>query len=419
MSEKKPRRPRGQGSIRNVGTERRPVYAAAYWLMIDGKRRQITRQPFARKGDAEQWLKDELQRVREGRPTLPSNIKVDELLDEWLASRKPSIEPNTYRDYSGIVERRIKPKIGHHKVKDLRPPHIVGMLEALRQPGSNGRGKRQRSLSETSLQHTYDLLHTVLEYAVRQRLGVAHNVLDDVDRPRRGATEIKVWSAPQLAAFLDHCSDDRLLPLFRLASHSGARRSELLALRWSSVDLRAATISVTGRRTRVGYEMVHRAGTKTAAGSRVVDLDAATVTALKAWKKAQDAERRAWGPAYVETGYVFTAENGEPIHADHVANRFARLVAGVKGPAIRFHDLRHTHATLLLKAGVPVHVVAQRLGHSSPALTLSIYSHVLPRQQAAAAAAFARLVEAKACCECGEPLDEGDEVLCGACRPDD
>jgi integrase len=88
-------------------------------------------------------------------------------------------------------------------------------------------------------------------------------------------------------------------------------------------------------------------------------------------------------------------------------------------PPLHFHGLRHTHATLLLKARVPVHVVAQRLGHSSPALTLSIYSHVLPRQQAAAAAAFASLVEARRCGECGEPLDEGEEALCAGCRDED
>lgn len=116
-------------------------------------------------------------------------------------------------------------------------------------------------------------------------------------------------------------------------------------------------------------------------------------------------------------GHVFTAENGEPVHADHVANRYDRLVAAVPVPALHFHGLRHTYATLLLKAGVPVHVVAQRLGHSSPALTLSIYSHVLPRQQAAAAAAFARLVAARPCSECGEPLGDVDGDVCESCLP--
>ncbi len=292
---------------------------------------------------------------------------------------------------------------------DLRPGHVARMLHELRQPGANRRGKRQRRLSETSLQHTYVALRSALEYAIRQRI-VAHNVMDDVERPRRAATEICVWSAAELATFLTHTADDRLHPLLRLASHSGARRSELLGLRWSALDLDAATMSIASRRTRIGYEMVQRAGTKTAAGARMVDLDPTTVDVLRDWRKAQDGEREAWGPAYVETGHVFTAENGEPVHADHVANRFGRLVTGAGVPTIRFHDLRHTHATLLLKAGVPPHVVAQRLGHSSPALTLSIYSHVLPRQQAEAAAAFAALVNDRSDGTRGEE-DEGTRGL--------
>jgi hypothetical protein len=207
MTLKKPRRARGQGGIRNIGTERRPVYSASYWLVVDGERRQITGQPFARKGDAEKWLKDELQRVHEGRPTLPSNMSMSELLDEWLTRRKPSLEPNTYTDYAGMIERRLKPQLGHYRVKHPRPNHLVTMFDALRRPGANRRGKKPQPLSETSLQHTYDLLHVVLDYAVRQRL-VAHNLTADVDRPRRQTKELEVWSARQLAAFLDSCTDD-------------------------------------------------------------------------------------------------------------------------------------------------------------------------------------------------------------------
>jgi integrase len=224
-----------------------------------------------------------------------------------------------------------------------------------------------------------------------------------------------VWSARELATFLASVEAERLPPLFRLASHTGARRSELLGLRWSHVDLAAGTISIASRRTRVGYKMVDRAGTKTAAGARVVDLDADTVDALKLWRKAQAAEREAWGPAYADSGYVFTDESGQPLHADHGANRFDRLVRKASVPTIRCHDLRHTHATLLLMAGVPVHLVAQRLGHSSPALTLSIYRHVLPRQQSAAATAFARLVAARSCSVCGreDHLGTGHECSAG------
>jgi integrase len=324
---KKPRRPKGSGGIRNRGSERHPRWFAYHEVVVDGQTRQVTRGPFPRKKDAENWLKDELQRVREGRPTLPSKITVAELLAEWLAARKPSLEPNTFREYDRIAEHRIKPLIGHHKVRDLRPGHVSKMFDELRKPGGNRRGRQDRGLSETSLQHTHTVLRSAIEHAIRQRV-VTYNVMDDVDRPRRDRKRMRVWSAAELAAFLDHAASSRLFPLLRLASHSGARRSELLGLRWTDVDLEAGSISVASRRTRVGYQMVERPGTKTVAGSRVIDLDPDTTAILRRWRDTQDAERSAWGVACVTSGYVFTNEDGSAVHADHVANRFERLVAG-------------------------------------------------------------------------------------------
>lgn len=197
---------------------------------------------------------------------MPSKMTIGELLDEWLAVRKAGLEPSTYNEYERIAEHQLKPHLGHHKVKDLRPVQVARMFAALREPGANRRGKGGKGLSETSLQHTHAALRSALDYAIRQSI-VAYNVMNDVDRPRRQPTHIAVWSADELAAFLRHVEADRLAPLLRLASHTGARRSELLGLRWPHLDLEAATMSITGRRTRVGYEMVDRAGTKTAAGS--------------------------------------------------------------------------------------------------------------------------------------------------------
>jgi integrase len=390
--QKKPRRPKGSGGIRNRGTDRNPRWLAYYRVPLEGSRREVSKS-FGRKADAEAWLAAELQRLREGRPTLPTKLTVGELLDEWLEVRRPNLEPSTFAEYRRIAEHRIKPHLDRYRVRDLRPNHVARMLAELRKPGANRRTKtRGRGLSETSLQHTYTTLRSALDYAIRQRI-ITHNVMADVDRPRRQANEMAVWSADDLAVFLTHIGADRLFPLLRLASHTGTRRSELLGLRWPQLDLAAGSMTVVHRRTRVGYQMIERAGTKTRAGARTIDLDPATTAVLNRWREAQAAERQTWGIAYIDSGYVFTAENGEALHADHVAQRFDRLVGGAGVPIIRFHDLRHTHATLLLKAGVPVHVVAQRLGHASPALTLSIYSHVLPRQQSEAAAAFAALVD--------------------------
>lgn len=114
---------------------------------------------------------------------------------------------------------------------------------------------------------------------------------------------------------------------------------------------------------------------------------------LRRWRAQERADRLAWGPAYQRSGHVFTREDGSPLHADHLAQRFDRLVSSADVPRIRFHDLRHTHARLLLKAGVPVKVVSERLGHASPAFTMTVYQHVLPGMQAEAAATFAALID--------------------------
>src|SRR5262245_60511360 len=189
-NERRRRRPKGTGAVRNRGTARNPRWFAYHWVMVEGERRQMSKGPFRRRVEAEDWLKDELQKSREGRPTLPSKITVAELLDEWLMVRQAALEPNTYGEYVRVVEHRIKPHLGRYKVRDLRPGHVAKMLHALRKPGANRRGKASRPLAETSLQHTYTTLKSAIEYAVRQRL-VSHNVVDDVDRPRREATRIR------------------------------------------------------------------------------------------------------------------------------------------------------------------------------------------------------------------------------------
>jgi len=138
--------------------------------------------------------------------------------------------------------------------------------------------------------------------------------------------------------------------------------------------------------------MHDRESAKTAAAHRVVDLDPTTV-ALRRWSATQKAERLAWRPAWADSGYVFTNEDGQPVGTEAVDHRFRRMTKAAGVPKIRLHDLRHTHASLMLKAGVPVHVVSRRLGHASAALTLSVHSHVLAAQQAEAAAAFSAFVD--------------------------
>lgn len=385
-------RPSGSGTVRNRGTERQPKWEASYFTYMDGKRRQVAKRGFKVKRDAENWLRDELDRSRDGATVLPSKVTVGEYLDRWLEVAKHGLTPSTALNYRSIIDGRLKPHVGGVRLQEIRPDHIATMLDALREPGANRRGSaKARPLSETSLVRTVQVLHTALGAAVKQRQ-LVHNAADGIVKPKqRRSSSMTVWNAEELGTFLGHASGDRLYPLLRLAAFTGMRRGELLGLRWEHVDLEQGIVTVVAARVKVGTTMVDGM-TKTTTGQRRIDIDPGTVAALKSWRTAQKAERLAAGPAWQNTGLVFTREDGSPVHADHLAGRFAKLVKGSGVKRVRFHDLRHTHATLLLKAGVPIKVVSERLGHASPAFTLQVYAHVLPGQQAEAAAAFAELV---------------------------
>ena len=171
---------------------------------------------------------------------------------------------------------------------------------------------------------------------------------------------------------------------------TGMPRGEILGLRWADIDVDAARLSVRHAVVAVAYEVLE--STPKSHNARVMDLDQETVELLLAHRRLQQAERADWGADYEDHGLVACCENGSPIHPHSFGQTFERLVkrAGIR--RIRLHDLRHTHATLALKAGVPVTVVSERLGHESPAFTLKQYAHVIPGMQAAAAALIADLV---------------------------
>ncbi len=216
------------------------------------------------------------------------------------------------------------------------------------------------------------------------------------------APEMKCWSPDELRTFLTSIDSHRLRPIVRLAVMSGLRRGELCGLRWSDVDLAQGTVTVRQAITVVDGKPV-LGDVKTKRSRRVVDIDTATVAELRAWRKEQLLERMLVGSAWTETGLVFTTPLGGGVHPDSLSQGFDRLVVPRRRMSdaerqrlpirIRFHDLRHTHASQLLAAGVNVKVVSERLGHASVAFTLDTYAHLMPGQQAQAAAAAAALVD--------------------------
>jgi integrase len=339
------------------------------------------------KAEAQKALTESLSLYAKGEQVEPSKVTVAAYLRDWLELCRPRLKAGTWRSYHDIVEHRLVPQIGDERLAELRPAAIARCYAILRASGrTDGRG----GLSETSLEHTHRTLHAALEHAAKSRL-VGRNVADDVVKPKRGRPELTTWSAEELAAFLAATASNRLHPLFFTAATTAMRRGELLGLRWADVDLDAARASIRRSRTSVGYEVVEDTP-KSRRSVRTVDLDPQTVAVLRRWSTAQKAERLAWGAGWVDSALLFTREDGSGLHPDCVGDAFERAVKGSALPRIRLHDLRHTWATLALRAGVSPKIVSERLGHASVGFTLDTYAHAVPGWQAEAAATVAGLV---------------------------
>ena len=204
--------------------------------------------------------------------------------------------------------------------------------------------------------------------------------------------ELRTWTASELRRFLACVQGDRLYAAWQLVALTGMRRGEALGLRWADLDLDGGWLSV--RQTFVVVDNhIQVSRPKTARGCRRIALDHATIAALRAHHTAQAAERLAAGPAWPNTDLVFTCEDGTPLHPEHFRRQFDRHVARAGLPRIRLHDLRHTHATLALQAGVHPKVVSERLGHSTVAMTMDVYSYAVPALQQDAATTIANLLD--------------------------
>lgn len=242
-------------------------------------------------------------------------------------------------------------------------------------------------LSPTTVRHVQAILHRVLEQAVRWGV-VARNVADLVDPPRRAQRDMRPLDAVQVRRLLDAAHGDRLEAIFVLAVTTGMRRGELLALRWRGVDLDGASLSVTGTLHQTPSGLVV-AEPKTPRSRRRIDLTPTAVAALRRHRTAQLEERLLAGSLWQEGGFVFTNVVGRAVDPGNLLLRaFAPLLTRAGLPRMRFHDLRHTAATLMLTRGVHPKIVSEMLGHATIAITLDTYSHVLPTMQQAAARAM-------------------------------
>ncbi len=310
-----------------------------------------------------------------------AGITVREYLLEWLETHAGSVKPKTLASYRYHVEHWVIPRIGGQRLQGLRPAAVSQLYRDL--SASGGRGGRP--LSAQTVETVHRTLRKALNDAVNverliasnpvERL-IASNPVERAKRPRLRRSEAgRVWTADQLRAFLAMADTHRLSAFYRLAAYTGARRGELLFLRWSDLALDDRNVTIAGSESVVAGKRIE--GTTKGDRSRVVSIDAGTVAVMREHRTRQAAERLRAGSLWTDTAHVFTTETGGLLSPDTPTHLMPTLVTLAGVPRARLHDLRHLHATTLLLAGVPVHVVAARLGHADAVITLRVYAHVL------------------------------------------
>jgi integrase len=342
----------------------------------DGKRRQRWKGGFRTKTEAEEALSDILSKLGRGDYVAPSKLTFGDYLDTWLAGlRRAPLTIGAYRSSIGHVP----PELRRKPVQAVTSGDLKALYVRLTTEG----------LAPATVRRVHNVLHRALEDGVGEV--VVRNVATRKTEPPRASHKPRqTWSVREVREFLVSVEDDRLAAAWRFAAMTGVRRGELLGLRWRDVAEAHASISQTvipsgGKRWQFSE-------TKTGRG-RMIDLDPKTLTALEAHREAQLVERGHWGDAYVDHDLVFCRENGEPLDPNRFSELFTAAAKRAKLSSIRLHDLRHTHATHMLAAGVHPKVVQERLGHSSITITLDLYSHVTPGMQRDAAAKVADAVD--------------------------
>ncbi len=353
-----------------------------------GKRIQHKRRFKGTKSQADKLLVDILSQINKGEYMELGQVTVREYLKKWIVDYcKQNLSYKTYESYKGIINNYILPSMGGIKLGNLKPNIIQEYYTEMTNDKSSG-GK---GLSGTSVLYHHRVIREALSHAVK--LGyIPYNPADRAKPPRKNKTEMKTLSIEQSQYVLDNYQDHRIYLAVLLAIKTGMRQGEICGLRWQNIDLRNATISVTHALQRQGQGLVLKEP-KTKKSRRSIPIPNDIVEELKQKQRMYKQNKLAFGNGYDSRGFVCAWEDGRPLEPDWISKQWRKIVNNEQEKArkkevepnipegIRFHDLRHTHATILLSQGVSLKVVQERLGHESITTTGDIYSHVTPAMQ--------------------------------------
>lgn len=292
---------------------------------------------------------------------------------------KNAVRGQTADNYQSIINTRITPALGKTPLSSLTPLQIEKLLNTLRCEG----------LSDSYIKKVFNVIKASLHKAVRWGL-IARNPAALVGVPRVSTKELRVWDAAEVERFLKASVSDRYHVVFLLALATGMRKGEILGLRWKDIDFDNKVLCIRQILSHDGKQLLNE--TKTKASRRVIDLPEEVVTALKKHKRQVLTEKLRTGETYTDYDLVACTSTGNMLNPSNISRSFLRCIKAADVPRIRFHDLRHTHGSLLIAAGINVKVVAERFGHSSTRMTLDTYTHLMPSMQREAADEISKIM---------------------------
>ncbi|MFD0883707.1 tyrosine-type recombinase/integrase [Streptosporangium algeriense] len=407
----------------------------------DGRRRQPWLGPCDTEDEATKALRKALVQLDEGASVPDQKLTFGAYLDQWIKGKK-SLKPSTLESYVETIELYGKPGLGHLKLVEVNETHLDHLYTAIGQINNLPEGecpsemlrrllaarslapkihlkegervglKRQKPLSASRIHRIHRVLSSALGTAVKTKK-INRNPAEHVELPRvprrrplvwtservarwkktgKIPGKVMVWTPEQCGHFLDIAEErgERLYSLYHLTATRGLRRGEVCGVRWEDSDLdEAGTLSL------LESEEEDDDGLKSDASQRAVTLDDTNIRLLKTWRATQRRERMAAGADWTDTGLIYTAENGSALREEYVSERFAAIVKAAELPPIRFHDLRHCAASMMLVAGVDMKVVSATLGHARYSFTADTYTSVVPQVARAAAEATTAIIPRK------------------------
>lgn len=358
------RRAKGDGSVYHDDKRDRWV---AQITLPNGKRRGKT-------GDTQKevldWLTEQRSKVLKGTYVKDEKVTVADFLERYLETvARHNVRPKTFATYKGYVDNHIVPELGRIKLARLRPDQVQEFYDK----------KLKEDLAKRTVEQIHAILHKALKQALKWGL-VSRNVTDLVDVPRPKRTPPKLWNSRQTTKFLEAAKGHMYYPIYVLAIYTGMRQSELLGIHREDVHLEQAVINVKHTVQRIPRKGLKVLPVKSEKSRRSIALPDTALSVLKEHLKA------------IDSGLIFTSSTGYPVDARELVRHFKTVIEETGLPEIRFHDLRHFHASALLQAGVNPKVVQERLGHSTAAFTLNVYSHTIPSLQKDAANKFEDII---------------------------